>query len=146
MFETTREEVRQIYFDVWQKHQNKELLEPQEQRILNTLLAHPEYHFIFKNPEATLEKDYFSELGQANPFLHMGLHLAIGDQLSLDQPLGIRKLFKQAVERFGDTHEAEHCIAASLANELYNLQSSNKLFDQQQYLKNIKKAIKKGKW
>src|SRR5215204_3329109 len=107
MFEQTRQVVRQIYFDVWQKHQNKEPLELQEQRILNTLLAHPEYHFIFKNFEATLDKDYFENFGEANPFLHMGLHLTILDQLSLDQPLGIRKLYRQAVASFVDVHEAE---------------------------------------
>ena len=47
---------------------------------------------------------------QMNPFLHLSLHLAIEEQLSIDQPPGIRASFEALAEKRGE-HDAKHARA-----------------------------------
>lgn len=141
-----REDYRKRFFDAWRKHKNNELLEPMEKRILQIILQHKEYINIFDDPEKNMDKDFFSELGETNPFFHMSLHLTILDQLAINQPKEIRNLYKQCIERFGDTHEAEHCLMHSLAIALHDLHYNTTPFDEKKYLNRIKKALRDGYW
>ena len=94
MFGQNRQQLRQFYHDVWQKQQNKDVLSALETTVAQVINEHPEYHQIF-NSDASLEHEYFVEQGQTNPFLHMGLHISLHEQLSTDRPLGIRQLYQK---------------------------------------------------
>ena len=50
------------------------------------------------DPERYHHKDYLPEMGDTNPFLHMSMHMAIKEQLSIDQPAGIRRTFRAPAE------------------------------------------------
>jgi hypothetical protein len=93
-----------------------------------------------------LDKDFQTEMGETNPFLHLSLHLVLLEQIQTNQPRGITKLFQQALERFLDVHEAEHCIMNSIAIALHEVFQEQKQFDEKAYLKRIKTAIQKGYW
>jgi hypothetical protein len=110
------------------------------------MLMHPEYQHLFQNPEKAQDQDYFQTLGETNPFLHLGLHLTILEQLSLNQPQGITDLYQQSVLRFGEPHQAHHCLMNSLAIGLNELLSNQKPFDEAAYLERIRKAVKDGSW
>lgn len=89
MFKPSREQARQLFFDTWRKYRNREILSGIETIALDVILLHPEYHSILEQTEQYLERDYLPEMGDVNPFLHMSMHLAIKEQLSINQPVGI---------------------------------------------------------
>jgi Domain of unknown function (DUF1841) len=140
MFSQDRHSYRQTFVDVWAKSQAGQPLTPLESRIAEILKLHPEYQDLLEDPEATMERDWLPEQGEANPFLHLGLHLALLEQLSVDRPGGIRKLHRNLVGATADLHEAEHLMMACLAEALWRLQHDAKPFDEKAYLKCIKRA------
>src|SRR5258705_13731827 len=105
MFNPSRQEARQFFFDAWRKHRNGQPLTPLESMTLDVELIRPEYHAVLDNPEKYLDHDYLPELGETNPFLHMSMHLAINEQLSIDQPPGIRSLFDALCAKHGNAHD-----------------------------------------
>lgn len=141
-----RQDHRQVLFAVWKKQQDGFPLEPMEKKIWHVINNHPEYHKIFEDEEKFLDKDFQTTLGETNPFLHLSLHLVLLEQIQTNQPHGITKLFQQAVERYMDVHEAEHCIMNSIALALHEVFQEQKQFDEKAYLKRIKVAIKNGYW
>jgi len=118
-FQQDRNELRQTYFDVWRRRDDKAQLEPLELLILGVIEEHPEYHDFLDDPDSSLDKDFTPEYGQSNPFLHMGMHIAIREQLTTDRPPGFAKAYAGAVRRCGDSHQAEHRILECLAETLW---------------------------
>ncbi|KTC86917.1 DUF1841 family protein [Legionella brunensis] len=130
------QDTRQLFFSSWQKYRQKQPLLPLEQQIVDVILAHPEYHVILENPKYK-EQNYFPEMGQANPFLHMGLHLAIRDQVSTDRPVGISKIFRQLLKKYNDELAVEHLMMEHLAECLWQAQRDNCMPDENNYLQGL---------
>jgi hypothetical protein len=136
--DANRRELRQFYFDVWQKHQQQQALEPLEQQVLHIILQHPEYQELFNHPERNLTEDYSPEIGETNPFLHLSLHQALVEQISTDRPSEIRAFYKNLVERY-DAHAAEHRIIEVLAEALWEGIQQGKFISEAEYLKRLKR-------
>ncbi len=119
MFAPSRDQARQFFFDTWRKYKQREILSGLEAMALEAMLEHPEYHLILDDPERHLDRDYTPEGGETNPFLHMSMHLAIAEQISIDQPPGIRQRFQQLLERTGSRHDAMHQTMDCLAEMIW---------------------------
>ena len=139
MFDLDREQSRQMFFNAWKKHSSKQVLEPMESLIVDVILLHPEYHALLEKPEASQDKDYFPEMGETNPFLHMGLHIAIKEQISIDQPFGINEHYQRLLAKHQDPHMVEHQIMECLAQMIWEAQRSHSMPDNNAYLECIKK-------
>ncbi len=137
LFDNDRTKLRAPFFDTWQKMQNKEVLEPLEQQLATIILQHPEYHAILANPAANLAKDYWPELGEANPFLHMALHQAIYEQISTNRPQGIMAIYKLLCETSGNPHDIEHQMVEVLSEVLWKMQQGENI-SEQAYLNKLK--------
>ncbi|MEW6611750.1 MAG: DUF1841 family protein [Pseudomonadota bacterium] len=133
-----RETYREVFFQTWRKYQEQRPLEGIEKLLLPIMTMHPEYHELLAHPERAADRDYPPEMGQTNPFLHMGLHVSIAEQVSIDQPPGIKALYEQACRHFGDVHAAEHAIMECLAETLWQMQRSGSSLDMQGYLNCIR--------
>jgi hypothetical protein len=131
MFNPSREEVREMFFATWRKYRAGEPLAGIETIALQVILLHPEYHQILDHPERYRDRDYVDE---SNPFLHMSLHLALEEQLSIDQPPGIRVAWEQLLERWGDRHEALHQALECLAEMVWRAQREHAPPDAAAYL------------
>ena len=131
MFDPTREQVRQTFFEAWRKYRAGEPLAGIETIALDVSLAHPEYHAILAAPERYRDKDY---VGEGNPFLHMSLHLALEEQLSIDQPPGIAGRFAALLERTGERHHALHEAIECLAETIWRAQRDHAPPDGAAYL------------
>jgi hypothetical protein len=129
---------RQIFYTSWKKYKTNELLTALEQQIVSVILEHPEYHSLLEDI-AGLNRTFHPELGEANPFLHMGLHLAIRDQIQLDRPLGIAIIYKNLVDIHKDPLKVEHIMIEYLAECLWEAQRDKKIFDEEHYLRLLKK-------
>ena len=122
MFNPSREDVRRFFCDTWRKHRDGTVLSPLEAVALDWMMKHPEYHADFANLEAALAREYQIDEGRTNPFLHMSMHLAIAEQLSIDQPSGIRAAFRKLVGRHGDEHAAMHEVMECLGETVWSAQ------------------------
>jgi len=134
IFSQNRDQLRQFYCEVWRKHGAGLALEPLEGQIRDVILLHPEYHSLLENPEQALGREYLPEFGATNPFLHMGLHLAIHEQLSTDRPAGIRALVIGLRSRWTDMHALEHQMMECLAESLWRSQRDGIPPDEVEYL------------
>lgn len=135
----SRDELRQAYVDAWRKYRERVPMEPLEAQIADVIALHPEYQAQLEDRDTALERDYSPEGGQSNPFLHMGLHLAVRDQIATDRPFGIRAAFDAIVHKRGDAHEAEHAIIECLAEALWEAQRAGRPPDEQAYLDRIRR-------
>jgi hypothetical protein len=133
MFNPSREQARQFFFDTWRKYRQREILSDMENMAIEVILLHPEYHAMLDDPERYQDKDYLPEMGDTNPFLHMGMHIAIGEQLSIDQPAGIRKRFEQLLKLTGNEHDAAHQVMECLAEMIWQAQRNQSAFDASVY-------------
>jgi hypothetical protein len=130
----TREQLRLAYAEAWAKHVARSPLTPLEALITDVIGAHPEYQRIVADTGTALAFEQSAAGAEENPFLHMGLHLAVREQISIDRPPGIRDLHRQLQARYADAHLAEHILMEALGEELYVAQRSGKAPDEKQYL------------
>jgi len=122
MFSPSRDQARQLFFDAWRKYQRREMLSAMEDIALEVILLHPEYQRVLEMPERFQHKDYLPEMGDINPFLHMSMHVAVKEQLSIDQPSGIRQRFQRLLLKTGDEHIATHQVMECLAEMIWQAQ------------------------
>jgi hypothetical protein len=134
MFNPTRDQARQFLFDLWAKHQAQAPLTALESMALAVILRHPEYHAMLDDRERYLERDWKPEGGETNPFLHLQMHLAIEEQVSIDQPPGIRAAVQALARRHDSEHDAHHDVMDCLAEVIWNAQRHGTAFDNASYL------------
>lgn len=135
MFNPSRDQVRQFFFDVWAKYRAGQPLAGAEQPALDAVLAHPEYHPMLDQPERYQDRDYLPEAGETNPFLHLSMHLAITEQLSVDQPPGIRDRYQRLLTQHDDPMAAQHAVMECLAEMIWQVQRHQTAFDSSAYLR-----------
>jgi hypothetical protein len=131
MFNPSRDEVRETFFGAWGKYRQGIPLAGIESLALDVILQHPQYHTVLDAPERSRSRDYS---GETNPFLHMSLHLALEEQLSIDQPPGIAHRFQVLLSKFHDRHEALHQALECLAETLWRAQREQTAPDPAAYL------------
>jgi hypothetical protein len=131
MFDPSRDQVRETFFGAWRKYRYGEPLAGIETIALDVILAHPEYHALLADPERYRDREYVDE---PNPFLHMSLHVAFEEQLSIDQPPGIAAAFARLLARAGDRHEALHEAIECLAQTVWRAQRDHAPPDARAYL------------
>ena len=136
IFGQDRNELRRMYADAWQKYGAELPLSALETQIAAVIKEHPEYHAAVSGD---LEKDFAVEGAQTNPFLHMGLHLGIREQVATNRPTGIKAVFEQLATKLGDAHESEHRMIDCLAETLWEAQRSQQPPDELQYLERLRK-------
>lgn len=136
----SRDQLRQSYVDAWRKHLERSPLTPLEALIVDVLALHPEYQPLMRDAAAARAFDPAAGL-ENNPFLHMGLHLAVREQVSVDRPPGVRALLDSLTARRGNAHDAEHVLMESLAETLWEAQSRGGAPDERRYLELARRRL-----
>ena len=134
MFNPTRDEARQFFFDAWRKRRAGELLSPLEDLTAQLIDKHPEYHNLFANPDRHQDKDYAPDGSVVNPFLHLMMHLTIEEQISIGQPHGIREQFMRLTQKYESEHEAQHAMMDCLGEMIWQAQRNKTAPDAAVYL------------
>ncbi len=130
-----REQLRRMYVDAWRKQQAGEPVSPLEAMIAEVVAMHPEYHALLNRGNNALDKDFLPEQGESNPFMHMGMHIAIREQLSTDRPTGIVDAIRALLARVQDAHEVEHKVMECLGQSLWEAQRAGRAPDEAAYLR-----------
>jgi len=140
VFGQDRTQLRKMYFDAWSKYQSKQILSPLESIISDVIAIHPEYHVLFDSKDETVENNFNVDDGQINPFLHLGLHIAIREQIQAkNPPIGIQT-YDRLICKGYDPHDIEHKMLDCLAETIWLTQKNNSLPDENAYsecLKNL---------
>ncbi|MBM4228075.1 MAG: DUF1841 family protein [Gammaproteobacteria bacterium] len=134
MFAGSREDSRRFFQTCWQKRQAGAALEPLERLVLQVIDAHPEYLDEVKSADVRRpghEPDH-------NPFLHMGLHIALIEQLQADRPNGVRLEYQRLSPSGCDLHEVEHRMMWVLFEVLHEAQTRGAMPDEQAYLARLR--------
>lgn len=139
MFNPSQADVRKFFCETWRKHHAREPLTPLEAIALDWIELHPEYHADLASLEQALATDYGIDAGRTNPFLHLSMHLAIAEQLSIDQPPGIRAIHEALARRHGSAHAAAHEIMECLGEVVWRAQRDRAVPDQDAYLECMKR-------
>lgn len=141
MFNPSREQARDFFFEVWRKESERIPRTPLEDQAWQIIAHHPEYHAILSDPIRNRDRDWTPEQGQTNPFLHLSLHLAIMEQLGIDQPTGLRAA-REALLRAGmDDHEADHRVIDALAETIWESQRTGMPPDGEAYIRRVKGRV-----
>jgi hypothetical protein len=140
-----RSGLRRLYVEAWRKHRAGQPLEPLEHQIVTVIEQHPEYQALLEDDAEALGRDFTPEAGESNPFLHMGLHLAIREQSATDRPAGIAAIRAQLVERLADPHEAEHRMLERLAEALWLSQRTGQPPDEVAYVESLRQMLGRRK-
>lgn len=143
MLPRDRESLRRYYQTAWRKHCDRLPMEPLEIQIADVVALHPEYHTMLEAADVS-DMDFDGDDGRGNPFLHMGLHLAIRDQAATDRPTGFAIEYRRLAAETGGLHEAEHLIMEVLAESLWEAQQAGREPDQSAYLHRVRQIGSKA--
>ena len=143
MFNPSRDEVRRFFFDTWGKYRRGETLSGLEATALEVIVLHPEYHALLEDAERIAQREFAPEGGELNPFLHLSLHLAVEEQLSIDQPRGLREAYEQLLVGTGSEHDAKHAVLECLGETIWQAQRSGTAPDEHAYLECVARKAKK---
>lgn len=138
MFAPSQEQVRRFFCEAWAKQQAGQPLTPLEAQAADWIVQHPEYHADLADVDAALAAMYTVEEGRSNPFLHLSMHLSITEQVSIDQPRGIRAAVQALAQRRGSLHEAHHEAMEALGEMVWASQRSGQPFDGEAYIERIR--------
>ncbi len=125
MFNPSRDQARDFFFDAWRKYRQGHANPPLtalESIAVELIAAHPEYHHILNNRDQYVDRDYAPEAGETNPFLHLSMHMSIREQVSIDQPPGVRAHHQRLTEKLGSPLEAEHHMMDCLGEMIWHAQ------------------------
>lgn len=140
MFSPNRDDVRKFFAVSWQKHGARAPLTSMEALAVDIVLVHPEYQMLLACEEGAMQSEFPVEQGAMNPFLHLSLHLAIEEQLSIDQPAGLRAEFERIASRTGDRHAATHHILECLGETVWRSQRDRAPLDAHAYLECVRQS------
>lgn len=122
MYTHDRKQLRAVFFRAWENYRNRRPLAGAEKLIVDVIVRHPEYQTLLDDPDTFQDRDYSPDFGMANPFLHLSMHVAVEEQLSIDQPGGVRARYQRLLEKTGDAHAAQHQMMECLGEMLWQMQ------------------------
>lgn len=134
MFESSaREQLRRAYAEAWAKRRAGRPLTPLEAQIAEVVGEHPEYHALLESLQAG-SREFDIGQGEANPFLHLGMHLALREQVATDRPAGIAVIHRRLCLQLGQRATAEHAMMDCLGSALWEAQRHARPPDEAAYL------------
>jgi hypothetical protein len=139
LFGQNRDELRRFYVQSWRKYRQQQPLQPLEAQIAEVVALHPEYHPLLEDEEGAVGQEYSAESGQGNPFMHMGMHLGLREQIATDRPAGIKAIHEALSQKSGDVHEAEHRMMECLGQAMWEAQRSGLPPNEYAYLECLKR-------
>jgi hypothetical protein len=134
LYNPSRDQARQFLFDTWAKFKQHQVLTDLEKIAVEVMQMHSEYHIILDSPERYINQQYFPEMGEINPFLHLSLHLSVIEQIGINQPIGIRGVYDKLRHQHNDAHLAQHDILDCLAETIWQSQRNSQPLDSTYYL------------
>ncbi len=145
LFNPSRDQVREFFFNTWRKFKQNQILEGVETIGVQVMQMHPEYHAILDDSARYMHQQYFPEMDETNPFLHMSLHLSVLEQISINQPIGIANIYQQLLANYQDAHNAQHELLDCLVETIWQAQRNQQPLDAEHYMRLMQHKADIGK-
>ncbi|MFM8547918.1 MAG: DUF1841 family protein [Betaproteobacteria bacterium] len=139
MFDPSQQDVRKFFCATYRKSVARAPLTAIETIASDWIARHPEYHDLLADEAGATQSRFDAADGRGNPFLHLSMHLAIAEQLSIDQPPGIRAAWQQLAATSGDEHAASHEVMECLGEVLWQSQRSGMPPDGDAYIECLRR-------
>jgi hypothetical protein len=135
MFARDKNESRRFFREAWLKFRAGQVLQPLEVLVTDVIAAHPEFHaqVLAASELAPADAD-----PACNPFLHLGLHIALREQLAAERPPGLRAEFARLQSDGRAGHAAEHLVMDALATVLWEAQARAAVPDEAVYMARVR--------
>lgn len=130
-FSQDRTQMREFFRQCLEKARAGTPMEALEAMIADIVGEHPEYHR-YLEPDR-VEQEYTGADGLSNPFLHMGMHIALREQRGMGQPPELGLAYERLVRLYGEPHHAEHALMECLGEVLWEAQRQGTEPDQERY-------------
>ncbi|WP_297359632.1 DUF1841 family protein [Acidiferrobacter sp.] len=143
MWSTDREALRQVFYAAWRHFREHAPLNGVETLIVEALLAHPEYQGLFADASSS-PATAAQTASDVNPFLHLGLHIAVAEQIATDRPPGVVSQWRRLEGLWPDGHRARHAMMECLEETLWEAQRQGVAPDDTAYLERLR-ATPKGR-
>lgn len=144
MFAPSQNDVRRFFCETRRKQRDGLPLTPIEALAADWIAEHPEHHAELEDLEAALAAVYTVEDGRTNPFLHLSMHLTISEQVSIDQPRGIKQAYELLAAKRGSAHDAQHEVMECLGEMVWASQKSGLPPDGERYLECVRRRATRG--
>ena len=144
MFAPSQNDVRRFFCETFRKLRDGAPLTPMEAIAADWVAEHPEYSNDLTDVDAALAAVYTVEDGRTNPFLHLSMHLTISEQVSIDQPRGIKQAVGLLAAKRGSAHAAQHEVMECLGEMVWASQKSGLPPDGERYLECVRRRATKG--
>ncbi len=138
MFQPSQHDVRSFFCGTWRKRRDGLPLSPIEAQAAHWIDAHPEYHDTLADEAVALQASFRVEDGRENPFLHLAMHLSIGEQTGIDQPTGIRQAVQLLAAKRQSLHDAHHEVMECLGQMIWASQRSGLPPDGEAYIECVR--------
>jgi len=144
MFQPSQHDVRRFFCAAYTRQRDGLPLDAMQAVAAHWVAQHPEYHVELADEAAALAAVYTVEEGRTNPFLHLSMHLSIHEQVTIDQPTGIRQAVALLAARRGNEHAAHHEVMECLGDMLWTSQRSGLPPDGQAYIDAVRRRATAG--
>ena len=141
MFTPSQQDVRRFFCETFRKFHAKEILTPLEAIASDWIKQHSEYDAVLSDLDTALHTNYSLDQGNSNPFLHLSMHLSIAEQITVDQPRGIRAVSEILTSKLNSQHEAHHEIMECLGTMIWNSQRNGLPPDGEAYIEALRKRV-----
>jgi hypothetical protein len=143
MFAPSQHDVRKFFCEVLAKERQRMPLTPMETLAAQWIAEHPEYHDELADVDTALAASYTVEEGRTNPFLHLSMHLSVSEQVSIDQPAGIKQAVELLAAKRGSLHDAHHEVMECLGEMIWASQRSGLPPDGHAYIDCVRRRAMK---
>lgn len=141
MFNISKNQARQFFITTWDKFKSGKILTPEESIASQIINDHPEYQSLINKIILETKRNNFNLSSfETNMFLHFSMHLAIQEQISINQPTGIAEIFKKLCLN-NSKHHSAHKIMGCLEKILNDAYKERILPNNDAYLEILKKLL-----
>ncbi len=144
MFAPSQNDVRRFFCDAFAKHRDGRPMTAMEVLAADWITQHPEYDADLSDVDAALAAVFDVEAGRTNPFLHLSMHLSISEQVTINQPRGIKQAYELLAARLGSAHEAQHEVMECLGEMMWTSQRSGLPPDGEKYIDCVRRRATRG--
>ncbi len=134
-----RDAMRGAWRTAWARHLARLPLAPLQAQMTEVIALHPEYHAQLLEIDRLAPQAREDTEIAARAFLHLGLHLALREQLTTDRPKGIALIHRRLSAGTLDGHEAEHRMMDVLERTLWEAQRAGRPPDEAHYLEALRR-------
>lgn len=139
MFQPSSHDVRRFFCEAYRLWRSGAPATPLQTLAAQWIAVHPEYHDDLADAQTAIARDYSVEQGRTNPFLHLSMHVTISEQVSIDQPRGIKQAHELLAAKIGP-HEAHHRMMDCLGEMVWQSQRSGLPPDGERYIDCVRRC------